>query len=172
MGQGCGRQLTSVEVVSVLVAHVFLQDNRRLTGRDDHGDDRRATDRAARQGAAAGRGPPLAALLAPTDAPGLVCNCTCYLYHGPRWTAVYYRRKALYCVATRVLRLVHSTSRRPQSSKSTIADGVQRRRRLRRAVPLFPVLTLGRAKATRRRLLHRRQKFVLRIQGEHVLARV
>jgi hypothetical protein len=121
MGQGCGRQLTSVEVVSVLVAHVFLQDNRRLTGRDDR---RRNRPRGAAGG---GRGPPLAALLAPTDAPGLVCNCTCYLYHGPRWTAVYYRRKALYCVATRVLRLVHSTSRRPHRQKvplPTASNGV------------------------------------------------
>ena len=86
----------------------------------------------------------------PTDAPGLVCTCTCYLHHGPLWTAVYYRRKALYCAAVATCVAIGALDLEASpSSKSTIADGVQRRRRLRRAVPLFPVLTLGRAKATR-----------------------
>lgn len=86
----------------------------------------------------------------PTDAPGLVCTCTCYLYHGPLWTAVYYRRKALYCAAVATCVAIGALDLEASpSSKSTIADGVKRRRRLRRAVPLFPVLTLGRAKATR-----------------------
>jgi hypothetical protein len=122
-------------------------------------------------GPGGGRGPP------PRPALCVPVPATCTTVHRKVLdSGVMVRRKALYCAAYQLATCVAIGAaldlEASPSSKSTIADGVQRRRRLRRAVPLFPVLTLGRAKATRRRLLHRRQKFVLRIQGEHVLARV
>ena len=53
------------------------------------------------------------------------------LFHGPRWTAVYYRRKALCiicaAVAMCVAILVHSTSRRAHRQKvplPTASNGV------------------------------------------------
>ena len=76
MGQGCGRQLTSVEAVSVLVASVSRKKYAFLrTERDESAYERRGGS-----GGRPGRGPPAppAALLAPTDAPVLV-----YLYLLP-----------------------------------------------------------------------------------------
>ena len=168
MGQGCGRQLTSVEAVSVLVASVSRKKYAFLrTERDE------SAYRGGGSGGRPGSPGPAGRPARPYRRARPCVTCTCYLYHGPCNGP---SKGTVLCSFSYTCDVCCDWCTRPleasPSSKSTIADGVQRRRRLRRAVPLFPVLTLGRAKAARRRLLHRRQKFVLRIQGEHVLARV